>query len=363
MRAWAEIDRAVLVRNVGFIKKEVGSTVDIMAIVGSDAYGHGINEVVKVIDGGAIDSYGVISMKEAYAVREISSKPILVMGYLDTKEIIDAIEEDFIVSLYDKDLFAQYERFAARLGKKLRIQLKVETGFNRLGISVEETVNYLNTVHLFPHLKLEGVYSHLIKSADKNMPKEQLQKLQSILVEVGDKVPDVPIHLASSNSLGKNKESYLDMVRVGQAIYGLDEVLPGIEQAMTCKSVVAQVKQISKGEGVSYGHLYIAPKDMQVAIISIGYADGLSQSFFEKIEVLIQGKKVPIVGQICMNNIIADVTGIEVHRSEEVVITGSQKDKSGQVANIRLADLSKACGISTYEIASHFGSCLPKIYN
>ena len=362
MRAWVEIDLAAIERNVGRIKNEVGSGVEVMAVVKSDAYGHGLENVIETIDPLAIDSYAVISIEEAYVVRKISQKPILIMSYLDTKEIADAISEGFSLSLYDKELIPVYERFAQRIGQPARVHLKVETGLNRLGLSVQEATDFLTKTHHFPNIKLEGIFSHLYKSADHQASVSQLRTLQRLIADLSQDAPLVPIHLASSYSLGHFKEGYLDGVRVGLAMYGEDSVLPDLEPAFSCKALVMQVKDVPAGQGISYGHLFTSDKQTKIAVLPIGYAEGLSQNLTGKLSVLIQGIERSVIGQICMNHIIIDVTGLDVRRGEEAVIIGSQKNAEGMISSIRVADVAKLASLRHHEIIVRLGRGLPRVY-
>lgn len=363
MHAWLELDLDALDRNYDRVQNEVGRGVDVIAVVKNDAYGHGMSAVVKTLDFKPLATYAVLELNEARAVREISDKPVLIMGYLDIKEVVDAIEENYILSVYDKEQIPAYERFAARMNKQLSIQLKVETGLNRLGVQYEEAIDFITSQHLFPHLKLEAAYSHLSHATDNEHSTKQLRILQELLTAVGQKVPIPSVHLCSSYSLGHFREGYLDGVRVGLALYGIDDVLPGLEPILTCKSVLMQPKKVKKGEGVSYGHLFIAPRDMTIGVVAIGYGEGLSQALTGKMTVLIQGQEVPVIGQICMNHIIIDLTGIDGKRGEEVVIIGSQKDRQGGCAEIRVADLAKRAAIRHHEIVTRLGKALPRLYS
>ena len=363
MRAWVEIDLDALWRNATRVKSEVGRDVDIIAVVKADAYGHGLKEVTETLDPGPIDQFAVVSLEEARNVRRVSNKPVLIMGYLDTKEIVDAIEEGFVLSMFDKELIALYERFAARLNCQAKVQLKVETGLNRLGMSPEDAVNFITNQHLFPHIKMEAAFSHLYKATSTDDCQKQLRILQELIMDVGDKAPVFPMHLVSSYGLGHFKAGYLDAVRVGLALYGVDQVLPDLEPIFQCKSVVMEVHPVAKGEGVSYNHLFTASQDLMVAIAPIGYAEGLSVAYAGNMTVLIQGIERPVIGQICMNHVIIDVTGLDVHRGEEVVIIGTQKDKTGETNQIRVADLAKRCSLRHHEIVTRLGSNLPRLYS
>lgn len=362
MHAWLEIDRDVIRRNYQKVREAIGNTVEVIAVVKSNAYGHGLEEVVKLLNETDVEMFAVISIEEARQVAGISSKPVLVMGYLDSKEITDAIDEGFVLNLHDLEQAPMYQRFAERMGRNARVHLKVETGLNRLGVTPEQAVDLLTGQDRYPNLKIEAMFSHLACSTEKDKNMAQLRILQDILIDIEGKAPLLPVHLDSSYALKNFSEGYFDAVRLGLALYGVDEVLPGLEPSLTCKSVVMQVKKVKKGEGISYGHLFVAPKDIEVAVIAIGYADGLSQALRDKLTVLIDGREAPVLGQICMNMIIADVSGIEAKRGTEVVIIGKQKGSDGKIGNVAITDLAKRSSIRHHEILIRMGLALPKRY-
>lgn len=363
MRAWVEVDLDALGRNFDLVRNEVGRGVDIIAVVKNDAYGHGLKVIVQTLDSKSVAAYAVLDLNEARAIRAESDKPVLIMGYLDVKEVVDAIEEGYILSVYDKEQLPAYERFAARLGRQLAVHLKVETGLNRLGVQPEEAIDFIVSQHLFPHLKLEAVYSHLSHAGNHVQSLKQLRILQELLTTVGQKVPILPVHLCSSYSLGNFKEGYFDAVRIGLALYGSDQILPGLEPILTCKSVLMQPKMIKAGEGVGYNHLFVASKNMTIGVVVIGYGDGLSQSFINKMSVLIQGQEVSVIGRISMNHLIVDLTGIEARRGEEVIIIGSQMNRHGQASTISVTDLAKRLSLSHHEIVTRLGCSVPRLYS
>lgn len=363
MRAWAEINLDAVGANARLVGAEVGRDVDVIAVVKADAYGHGLKPVVPVLDAAGVSYFATISLEEARQVRSVSEKDVLVMGYLDTKEAIDAIEDGLTLSVYDKTLLADYERFAARLNRPVKIQLKVETGLNRLGMKPEEALDFICNQRHFPHLKMEALFSHLWNASSTSDSTAQLRIIQELITQVGQKAPMFPVHLVSSYGLGHFRAGYLDGVRVGLALYGVDEVLSGLEPVFTCKTAVMQVKTVRAGEGISYGHLFTAPTDMRVAVAGIGYAEGLSQALTGTLTVLIQGQERPVVGQICMNHIIIDIGSLEVRRGEEVVLIGSQKDRDGHVASVKVSELAKRSRLRHHEIVTRLGQGLPRLYH
>lgn len=362
MHAWLEVDLGVIRQNFAKIRQYVGG-VDVIAVVKTDAYGYGIEKIVELLDQEEISMFAVITLGEARQARKFTDKPILILGYLDIKELTDAIEEGFVLSIYDREQFPYYQRIAERMGRNVHAHVKLETGLNRLGLLKDEAVELLTTLDHFPNIKVEAIFSHLACADARDQNLAQLRIIQDLLVEIQGKAPLLPIHLVSSYALKDFKEGYFDAVRIGLAMYGMDDVLEGLEPSLTCKSKVMQVKDVPVGEGVSYGGYFVTERPTKVAIVSIGYGDGLSQTFRGEMSVLIKGQKFPIIGQICMNHIIADVTGSEIARGEEVVIIGKQKDSNGNVSEITVTELARQGKIRHHEIVTRLGRALPRIYN
>lgn len=362
MRAWLEVDLDALAYNYQTVREKIGQGVDLIAVVKSDAYGHGLKRVAAELDMLGVDSFAVISLDEARVVRSVSPRPILIMGYLDAKEIADAIGEGFVLSLYDRELLALYERLSERLGKVARVHLKVETGLNRLGLSIEEATDALTGQHRFPHVRIEAIFSHLAMATDKESNLAQLRSIQDLLVRIQSRSPLLPMHLANSHALADFPEGYFDAVRVGLALYGVDEVLPGLKPTLACKSVVMQVKNLAPGDGVSYDHQFIADKNMTIGVIAIGYGEGYTQALSGKSEVLIRGKRSRVLGKICMNMCVAELTDESIRRGDEVVLIGSQKSPDGESQQIRVTELAKWSGLRHHEIITRLGTALPKLY-
>ena len=361
MRAWLEIDLEAVSHNYDTVRQRIGQT-GIIAVVKSDAYGHGIETMAKLLDKKGVLAFAVISLDEAIRVRRASGVPVLILGYMDDAEIEEAIACGFVLSLYDIGLAPIYESIAVKLGRKAIVHLKVETGLNRLGVQPEEAQMLLKNPQLFPHLKIESVYSHLSTSSNRDENLVQLDNLEQILLKSYEGEGRHPIHMSNSHSLGNFPEGFMSAVRLGLALYGVDEVLPNLTPSMQCKSVIIQRKKVKAGQGISYNKLFRAEKDMEVGVIGIGYAEGLSQALTGKANVLVNGRPTPILGQICMNLCVINLTDIPAERGTEVVVIGSQKAPDGTVSQIKVSDVAAAAGIRHHEILTRFGLALPRQY-
>lgn len=362
MRAWLEIDLAKLERNFATVSRHIGQDRGVIAVVKSDAYGHGIDRISRELCKHGVAGFAVITLAEGKAIRSHSELPILVMGYLDDDEIAEAIAANMTLSLYDEGLASLYDEVAARLGMIARVQLKVETGLNRLGVQPEDARRLLHEWDRYPNLALDGIYSHLASSQDRAIDLEQSEALHRFLTEVPPARRAVPIHLCNSHGLQPFPEGWHNAVRIGLALYGVEEVLPGLEPTLECRTVVMQRKRVKRGEGVSYNKLFRAPRDMDVAVLSIGYAEGLSQALTGRMDVLINGYRTQVIGQICMNLCTIDVEGIPAQRGDVVTVIGSQLGADGRQLSIKVTDMARAANIRHHEIITRLGLSLPKVY-
>ncbi len=357
MRAWLEVDLEAVAHNYRCVQDHVGPDVRVCGVVKADAYGHGIEAIAGTLSRCGIDSFAVISLDEAIRVRAVSPLPVLIMGYLDDEDIETAIREGFTISLYDRELAPLYCELAAKVGRPVRVQVKVETGLNRLGMEVAEALEIFANPGAFPGLEVEAVYTHLSSSGDIAEDERQMARFQPLLDAMDAMGVNRPAHMANSHALPVFPAGRLSCVRIGLALYGVEPVLPNLKASLQAKTVVIQKKKLRAGEGTSYNKLFRAEQDMEIAIIAMGYAEGLSQALTGKASVIVGGVKTPILGQICMNLCVIDATGLPVKRGDEVVVIGTQGNE-----RICVVDMAKACGLRHHEIITRMGKSLPKVY-
>lgn len=355
MRAWIEIDLSALQKNLDTIRGYIGGDCGVYAVVKADAYGHGIEPVCRTLDANHIDGFAVIGFEEALRVRSVSSRPVLVMGYLDRDELAEAIRLGLELSVYDRSLWDEISQIAQRSGRVAQVHLKVETGLNRLGMSECETIEVLELAKTEQNIQVCGIFSHLSNSASRSDVLDQHERFLRVLPIAQEQ--GVPAHMVKSHALPQYPEGQLDFVRVGLAVYGFEEVIPGLIPAMSAKTVIMQRKKLAKGEGVSYGKQFVAPHDMEIAVMAMGYAEGLSLSMSEKFQVLVNGQFARQIGRVCMNLSVIDVTGIPAERGDEVVVVGTQGELT-----IRACDIAAWTGIRQHEIVTRLGKSLPKVY-
>lgn len=361
---WVEIDLSAIDYNLGVVKAKVGPKVKILAVIKSDAYGHGILEVAKRIVN-AVDFLGVASIDEAITLRKLNiRRPVLIFENSFpsfTKAIIDYDITSTVCSL---DLACALNRYAARCRKKINVHIKVDTGMGRLGVWHIEALDFIKKVKEFSFINIEGLYTHF-PCADTN-PKftlGQIKSFKNLIDKLKQNKIRIPIcHSANSMGIIGYKESYFDMVRAGLMLYGLypkNNLTSKIKlkPALSFKSKIIFVKRIPKGRTISYGATFITPKATTIATVPVGYNDGYLRSLSHKSEVIIRGRRYKIVGRICMDELMVDLGNSNIKLADEVTLIG--KDKNNRIS---AEEISERAGTIPYEIVCSIGKSAPRFY-
>lgn len=367
--AWVEINRKKAIHNFLEVRRAVGPNVKICAVVKADSYGMGSVELSKMYLENGVDMYAVAVISEAFELRqEIKNKDILVLGYTPEEFYDDAINNDITLTIYNYELAEKLNAIAKSLNKKAKIHIKVETGMNRLGfLPTEENADKVAAIAKMDNISIEGLFSHQAKAdeKDKTTAHMQGQRFISFINMLEERNITIPIkHIANSATIIDMPEYYFDMVRPGiilSGFYPSDEVNMDeykFEICVTLKAKVANVKTIGSGEGVGYGHLFKAEKPTVVGTIPLGYADGYSRLLSNKGYIVVKGAKCPILGKVCMDQFMVDLSGVENPQiGDEAIIYGDGNDgamTAEDVANMR--------GTISYEVLTNLGKRLPKIY-
>ena len=368
-RAWVEIDLAALSHNVLQIRKLLSPGTQLMAVVKADAYGHGAVSVAQTALKSGASWLGVATIPEGIQLREAGIKaPILVLGATYTQEQIRAIAhwqlEPTVCSTKQALAFSDILE-EINFHSPLQVHLKLDTGMSRIGTNWQNCAEFAQFVARLPHLNIKSVYSHLATadSPDDTVMKLQQQRYESavaILKDIGIEIPC--LHLANSAGTLSDKSLHYDMVRVGLAIYGFypsDHLQHTVDlkPVLQVKARVTQVKTVEAGSGVSYGHTFIAEGQMQLAVVGIGYADGIPRNLSNQIQVLIRGVKVPQIGAITMDQIMLDVSAIpDVQEGEIVTILGHEGDEV-----ITAQDWANQLNTISWEILCSFKHRLPRL--
>lgn len=368
---WVEISRGAIRKNVDGLKQLIGSKVKFMAVVKSNAYGHGLELTIKALrDGGRVDWFGVDSLEEADMVRQAGAKqPILILGYVPDAQLKSAVRSGYALAVYDTERIRKINEIAGPQFPA-KVHLKLETGTSRQGVLPEDLPGIIQALRSLEHVWLEGVYTHFADvedTTDSSYAKKQLAVFESGLatLEAAGLHPAIR-HTAASAAAILHEKSRFDLVRAGISIYGQwpsptvrakSKKKLQLIPAMTVKATVAQVKMLPVGTPVSYGLTEVLKRDSRLAVVTVGYYDGFDRLLSSKGHVLIHGKRARVIGRVCMNMIIVDVTEIRgVQAGDEAVILGRQG--KGEITADELAELT---GTINYEIVTRINPLLPRV--
>lgn len=368
-RVIAQIDVNAIIHNYRQIRNSLPSYVKVMSIVKADGYGHGAAEVAQILQKADVDYFAVAIAAEGAELRQAGVKtPILVLGYTPASDIAILIENDLTQTIFSYEMAKYISYEASKLGKRIKIHIKIDTGMGRIGFLPHPTsIEEIMDINKLPNIEIEGVFTHFASAdeEDKTYTKEQSSIFHGFLKELQEVGIDFPIiHAANSAGIIMHKSTHLNMVRLGIALYGhypSEESANynlGLIPAMSLKTQVVHIKEVPKGQTIGYNRTYTTSKKTKIATIPIGYADGYARGLSNKGRVLIRGEYAPVVGNICMDQFMVDVTHINyVDVGDEVVIFGRQKDKE-----LPVEEIASLLGTINYEIICMIGKRIPRIY-
>lgn len=374
-RAWAEINLDAVKNNILEIKKILKPETKILGVVKADAYGHGFLEVSKVLIENGADSLGVAFIDEAIQLRDCGiDKPILILGQTPAEYSAILVERDIIPTVFNKELAEAVSREAVKQNKTAKIHIKIDTGMTRIGFLYnddekinENTVECIKEIAALDNIELDGMFTHFASADEEDMEYTKKQygrftELANCLENLGIHIPTK--HVCNSAATIQCPDMHLDMVRPGIILYGLypsDEVDKNklnLIPAMQFKACITHIKEIEAGTTISYGRTFKAERNMRIATIPIGYADGFTRLLSNNAEVLVGGKRAKVVGRICMDQCMIDVTNVNnVNVGDEVVIFGKMGNEVLPVDNI-----SDAIGTINYEMLCIIGKRIPRVY-
>ncbi|MFQ5960708.1 MAG: alanine racemase [Candidatus Methylomirabilales bacterium] len=363
----AVVSLDAVARNLGRIRDHVGTDVEIMAVVKADAYGHGALPVARTLIEAGAGWLCVALPEEGVRLRDRGVQvPILVMGPTDPDQGSVLCDYRLDQMVYHPLHARALSQRASGSGGRMRVHLKIDTGMGRLGINPPEAAAAAKAIVNLPGLEFGGVMSHFAAAdaADKGHAREQLRRFLEAIREIEAAGVPVPLrHAANSAAILDLPETHLDMVRPGIALYGYPPSPSALheglwEPALTFNTCVAQIRKLPKGGTVSYGCTYEAPRDTLVATLPVGYADGYNRLLSNRGEVLIRGQRAPVIGIVCMDMVMVDVTEVSgVREGEDVVLLGRQGDET-LFADTWAAHL----GTITYEVLCNISKRVPRTY-
>jgi alanine racemase len=365
---YAEIFPDAIEHNLFRIKSKV-TPAKIMAVVKANAYGHGIIEVAKTMEKAGADYLGVGFLEEGINLRQNKIKaPILVLGGVLGYQIKKFIEHNLEITVSSIELAEQINKEVEKLrSNKAKIHLKIDTGMERIGVNWQNALQFVEKVALMKNVEVVGIYSHFATSdeKDKSFALEQLERFNDVLSKVKSLGVEIPLkHIANSGAILDIPESYFDMVRPGIILYGIypsGETSESIKlkPAMKLKSKVVFLKEVPPNTSVSYGRKYFTKNKSRIVTIPIGYGDGYSRLLSNKADVIINEKKFPVVGTICMDQIMVNIgDNHNIKVGDEVIMIG----KSGN-EEITALELAEKMGTIPYEIVCGINTRVPRIYN
>lgn len=355
-RTWTEIDLSNLEHNYRALRAMLPQGCRFLGVVKADAYGHGAVQVARRLETLGAEYLAVACLDEALELRQAGiTTPILILGYTPTERAEALLDNGITQTVYDVEMARALSDAAAAAGKTLKIHVKADTGMSRLGWlcggeDQSAAVEAIAQVCALPGLEAEGIYTHFANAdGDEDYTMLQFTRFLDLLEALKERGITFAIrHCAASAAALKFPCTHLDMVRPGIALYGhypdpscegLDG--PGLRPVMTLKTRVASVKAVPAGTPVSYGCTYVLDRETKLAALTIGYADGLPRLCSDKLEVLIGGQRAPVVGRICMDMCMADVTGLDVAPGDEVEVFGE---------HLPIEDVAALAGTIQYEL-------------
>ena len=361
-----EIDLDALGNNVRCIKRLAGADVGVMAVVKANAYGHGAPQVAGVALENGADMLAVANLAEASQLREAGiHAPVLTLSLVLPEQIQLALDLGLRVTVFSRELAAQYLSELDDDGAKLRVHLKIDTGMHRLGLLPEEVVSLARTLTTAQTVQLEGVYTHFAAAdEDAAYTAQQLASFRGVLddLRAAGCLPRF-IHAANSPALLDCRGSYFNLVRPGVLLYGLRPMpdspnMEAFQPVMRWKTQVAQVKTLPPGSRVGYGHAYTTRRQATLAVLPVGYADGLRRTPETWRYVLLHGQRAPLVGRVSMEKIIVDVSHIPgVRIGDEVVLLGRQGE-----AEISADEIAVWLGSNNYEVVCTIAPRVPRSF-
>ncbi len=372
-RAWAEIDLDALLFNIESIQEKIAKDTKMIAVIKTDGYGHGAKQIAQVLEEEQqVWGYAVATAEEAFILRDSKiQKPILALGYTFPYSYERFIKEDIRSTVFTLDTAKELSDIAVKNKKNCKIHIKIDTGMTRIGINPDaEGLALIRQICALPSLEIEGIFTHFATAdeSDKTKTYHQMQLFQEFAEQVEQEIQQkIPMkHCSNSAGIVELPEANMDAVRAGIILYGLwpSDIVQAnnriqLKPMFTLKSRVVYVKTVPKGQEISYGGTYTTMRETKVATICIGYGDGYPRSLSNVGVVLLQGQRVPILGRVCMDQFMVDVTDLNLPVCVGDIVTLIGKDDR---ECITMEELGKLSGRFNYELVCDIGKRIPRIY-
>ena len=367
----AEIDLSAIAHNVSELRRITSPNARFMAVVKANGYGHGAEAAARTALKHGADRLALARIDEAVALRTAGiDTPMLVFGHTPPERAEDLLEHDLTQTVFSPEAARDLSDAAGALGRSVRVHLKVDTGMGRVGllaVNGEDALREAEDIIGLPGLDVEGIYTHFATadSADKKPARKQLSRFMAFTGALRKRGLTIPIrHAANSAAVIDMPESHLEMVRPGISLYGLypsDEVKKeriALRPAMTLKARIVQLKEVPEGYTISYGATYTAPAPTRIATVPVGYADGFNRRLSNQGRMVVRGLRCPIVGRVCMDSTMIDVTDVpDVRVGDEVAVFGGDAEDA-----VTVDEVAEMLGTINYEVVSTVMARAPRVY-
>jgi len=360
---WVEVDLGAIQGNVSYVQALTGA--EVMAIVKANGYGHGAIPVARAALAGGATWCGVARPDEALELRQAGLNcPILILGYIRNERIEEMIANQVSLTVWTPDHIQEIGQRAKERGQQAMLHLKVDSGMGRLGCFPEDALALAQKIIRSEHLTLQGIFSHLARADERDpAPTDQQAKkfARALSALDAENIRPPYVHLANSAASLKRPGAYFNLVRLGISLYGLppsDQVtLPDpFQRALSWKTVLASIKTLPPGHGVSYGHEYVTQKRETIGALPLGYADGFRRLAGNR--VLIHGKRTPVIGRVCMDQSMIKLDHLENPQvADEVILIGKQGEEE-----ITADEVGRIWGTINYEVTCSIGPRVPRLY-
>ena len=354
-------------KNIEVLKKNAGEHTGLVAVIKTDGYGHGAVPIAKTVED-KVEAYAVATIEEAFNLRSHNlDKPIYVLGFVHESQFKKMIEQEIRPAIFEDETAKKISEIALSINIKAKIHIKIDTGMGRIGFADNDnSVEIIKKINDLDGVEIEGIFTHFAASdeADKKSANNQLDRFKRIINSLTENGVDIPIkHMYNSAALIDFDEDIFNQARAGIALYGLypseevnkkrAELLP----ALSLYTHIIYIKTVPVGSGISYGSTFVANRETRVATLPIGYGDGYKRNLSNKGYVIIRGKRAPIIGRVCMDQMMVDVTDIEAYEGDEVTLIGKDEDEE-----ITVEELSALAGTFNYEFVCDLGKRIPRVY-
>ncbi|GAB6099647.1 alanine racemase [Halanaerocella petrolearia] len=359
--SWIEVNLDAVEYNLEQVAEYLEPETDIMAIVKANAYGHGAVKVAKRVLQAGASWLGVATVAEGVELRQAGiDAPILILGTLFSDQIKEVVEYKLTPTVYTYQLAKEL----SKVGNKVKVHLKLDTGMGRIGLQPEESLFEIKRIARLPNLELEGIFTHFAKAdTDVDYTRKQLKQFKSVVKQLKEVGIEIPIkHTANSVAIIDYPTSHYNLVRMGLLLYGLypssgliDKI--DLKPALNWKTKIAHLKEVSAGTSISYGGTHVTSASTKVATLPVGYHDGYPRNLSDKGEVLYQGQLYPVIGRVCMDQLMVDLTGAQAEIGEVVTLLGAEEQEK-----ITADELADKLGTINYEVISRIGPRVDRIY-